>query len=170
VTRLAVLFGWLGITLLLAGCGQGDRAQVRAVIEKLDNEQEQAFQTNSARLMEDSSTAQNLAAMVQNNDALTAAGASAIHLAKLEWGPVNVSNDTATAITWETWDTDFKDGSITSIRQENDYRLVKIGGVWMVDADNHPANQATPSPAAGAPASAPAPRATPAGAQRPKGT
>ncbi len=130
-----LLFALIGLT----ACQQSENGQIKAVIERLDHEQEDAFSAHDPKLMEDDSTAQNLTSVIQSNDDMASAGAVGIRLSKLEWGDIRVtSSSTATATTWETWDTTFADGQTFSDRQRNEYRLLKIGGSWKVDADDHP--------------------------------
>ena len=143
----------------LAACGApSDSSQIKAVIEKLDHEQEDAFAAHDPAIMEDSLTASHFANMVQTNEALQQEGAVGIRLVKLEWGTIDVrSGAAAQAETWETWEETDQDGNTVSSRDRNIYRLLKIGGSWKVDADIYPDKQQPPTDQ---PSGSPAPSAS----------
>ena len=148
----------LAVALLgLAACGgSSDNAQIKAVIEKLDHEQEDAFAAHDPSIMQDSLTASHFATMVQTNEALEQEGAVGIRLVKLEWGQIDMqSNTAAQAETWETWEETDQDGNTVSTRDRNIYKLLKIGGSWKVDADTYPDKQDQPVDSSGSPIPAP---------------
>ncbi|MHB8619137.1 MAG: hypothetical protein ACYDAG_06140 [Chloroflexota bacterium] len=150
---MALVKGWasalvvVSVLLSLTACaGQGDVAHIRATIEKLNHEQEDAFASRNPSLMEDTSTAQNFATMVQANQGLVAQGVVGIRLLKLEWGPVKVlSANAAVATTWETWQTTYRNGQSTTSRDQNNYKLVKVGHSWKVDSDVNPQQPGAPA-------------------------
>jgi len=143
----------------LAACGAStDVGQIKAVVERLDHEQEDAFAANDPTIMEDSLTASHFANMVQTNEALKQEGAVGIRLLKLEWGQIDVQSSTsAQAETWETWEETDQSGNTVSTRDRNIYKLLKIGGSWKVDADSYPDKQAQPADQSGSPVPAPGP-------------
>jgi hypothetical protein len=67
-----------------------------------------------------------------------------VNLLNMEWGPIAVDGDVATATVWETWSTTFDDGSTDQSRDRNVYTLVRDQGTWKVRADEHPDAQAAP--------------------------
>jgi hypothetical protein len=157
LTRLvAILFTAL---LVLSACGnQGDSAQIRAVIEKADHEQEDAFAARDASLMMDTNTAKNFVEMSNNNEEFASQGIVGIRLTKLEWGEVNVTSPTtATATNWETWEQTDVDGNTQSSREHEVYTLLKVGDSWKIDNIAYPDH---PAPSASAAAS-PSASATP---------
>jgi hypothetical protein len=87
---------------------------------------------------------------VATNQDLMDNGVSDIKLVNIEWGPVEVNGNTATATDWETWSTTFEDGTTEQSRDRNVYTLVLDNGSWKVQADDHP-----DQPAAGATPGAP---------------
>jgi hypothetical protein len=141
----------------LAACGaSSDTAQIKAVIEKLDHEQEDAFAAHDPTIMQDSLTASHFANMVQTNEALLREGTVGIRLVKLEWGQIDVQSPTAAqAETWETWEETDQDGNTVATRDRNLYKLLKIGGSWKVDADVYPDKQDQPVDQSGNPIPAP---------------
>lgn len=148
----------LAVALLgLAACGgSSDNAQIKAAIEKLDHEQEDAFAAHDPSIMQDSLTASHFATMVQTNEALEQEGAVGIRLVKLEWGQIDMQSTTAAqAETWETWEETDQDGNTVSTRDRNIYKLLKIGGSWKVDADTYPDKQDQPVDSSGNPIPAP---------------
>ncbi len=63
--------------------------------------------------MSDTATAAYYRQLVQINQDLTTQGATSINLVDLTWGAIDVSWNTATANTTETWTTTFSDSSTT---------------------------------------------------------
>src|SRR5437870_11008644 len=100
-------------------------------------------------------TAEFYQQQVTNNEDLVNNGVTDIKLENLEWGPITVNGNTASATVWETWSTTFDDGTTQQSRDRNLYTLVLDNGTWKVQADDHP-DQAAASSTPG-PGSAPAP-------------
>ncbi len=121
-------------------------AQIKAVIEKANAEQQQAFAKGDPTLMKDTATASYYSEIAQINDQMSQAGIASIKLLKIEWGPISVngSNATssngasATATTYETWRTVYSDGTTEDSRDRNVYSLVLQNGAWLISADDHP--------------------------------
>jgi len=149
VARLVALFAVA--ILALAACGnQGDAAQIRAVIEKADHEQEDAFAARDPAIMADSNTAKNFATMARTNEEFAAQGIVGIRLTKVEWGDVNmVSATSATAVNWETWEQTDSGGNTQSSREHEVYTLLKVGNGWKIDQIDYP-DEPTASSSGGA--------------------
>jgi len=113
-------------------------AAVQLVIQRANFQQEQAIATRDPTAMKDSATDRYYREMVRINQALLDGGVSSIKLVNLEWGPVTVSGETATATAFESWSTTLADGTRDQSRDRNLYRLVRQAGVWKIDSDEHP--------------------------------
>jgi len=126
-------------------------AAIKAVIEKANQEQQDAFAKNDPSLMRDTATSSYYNELVQINRDMANHGVSAIKLVKIEWGPITLSGAArAQATTYETWRTTYSDGSTDQSRDRNVYVLVLEQGVWKIQSDDHPdANQ---GPGSGSPA------------------
>jgi biopolymer transport protein ExbD len=111
---------------------------VQQVIQRSNDEQVQAIANRDPSLMADTLTADHYQELVQINQSLLDAGISSIKLVKLEWGAVAVDGSSATATTFETWTTTFRDGSTDQSRDRNDYSLVLDNGAWKIRTDAHP--------------------------------
>ncbi len=133
-------------------------AAIQAVIQKANDEQQQAFAANDPTLMKDTSTSSYYNEMVRTNRNLVDNGVKAIKLVKLEWGDVTVTSDTAaTATTYETWQTTYTDGTTDVSRDQNVYTLVLDNGAWKIQGDDHPDASAGQAPTAPTSPSAPQP-------------
>ena len=141
----------VGALVVLAACGSGgDVAQIKAVIERSNHQQEDAFAAHDPTLMEDTHTARDFAYMVRTNEVLEQEGAVGIRLLKLEWGNIKVdSGITAEAETWETWEETDQDGNSYSSRDRNIYRLVKVGNSWKIDEVSYPDKEEAPTRSGG---------------------
>lgn len=137
-----------------AACGSpGDTSAIKAVIEKSNHEQEDAFAAHDSTLMQDTHTARDFAYMVRTNEILEQEGAVGIRLLKLEWGNVDVQSSTsAQAETWETWEETDESGNTVSTRDRNIYKLIKVGKDWKIDQVMYPDKPEEPS---GAPSESP---------------
>lgn len=129
-------------------------AAIQAVIQKANQEQQDAFVKGDPTAMKDTATSDYYDQLVQINSDMAQGGVSAIKLVKIEWGQIKVTSPTTgQATTFETWQTSYKDGSTDQGREQNVYTLVQEQGAWKVQSDDHP--DATPSPSGGSSASAP---------------
>ncbi len=114
-------------------------AAIKAVIEKANHEQEEAFAKGDPTLMKDTATAKHYKDMVQINSDLANGGVSAIKLIKIQWGQITLTNSTtARATTYETWQSTYKDGSTDQSRNQNVYTLVDQKGSWKIQTDDQP--------------------------------
>ncbi len=114
-------------------------AAIKAVIQKGNQEQQDAFAKKDATLMKDTSTSSYYNEMVQNNSDMANGGVSSFKLVKIEWGQISLTNPTtAQATTYETWQTHYSDGSTDQSRQQNNYTLVLQQGSWKIQSDDQP--------------------------------
>jgi hypothetical protein len=123
---------------------------IQQVIQQVNQAQVQAIETNNPDVMAATATPQFYQEQVANNQDLTDNGVTDIKLINIEWGPITVNGNTATATDYETWSTTFDDGTTEQSRDRNVYTLVLDNGTWKVQADDHPdqpaATSATPAP------------------------
>src|SRR5437870_921030 len=123
-------------------------AAIKAVIERADRSQAQAFAQSDTTLMRDTATAAYYDELVQTNRALAAGGVRTIELTQLEWGAISFDRGTARATSYETWRSRYADGSSEERTDRNDYTLVLESGVWRIESDVQPGAQAIePAPA-----------------------
>jgi len=122
-----------------ADTSTGTDDAIKRVIQKANDEQQQAFARHDPTLMADTATNDYYQQLVQTNSKLATGGVSAIKLMKLEWGSVTMQADgEAQATTFETWQTSFADGGTEQDRERNVYTLVQQNGNWKVRANDHP--------------------------------
>jgi acetamidase/formamidase len=126
---------------------------IQQVIQQVNQEQVQAIETNNPSVMQSTATAEFYQEQVQNNQDLTDNGVTDIKLVNIEWGPITVNGNNASATDYETWSTTFDDGTTEQSRDRNVYTLVNDNGTWKVQADDHPDQPAAGTPSA--PSSAP---------------
>jgi hypothetical protein len=115
-----------------------DTAAIQQVIQRANEEQAQALAANDPSGMQDTATQEYFQEMAQTNQALTDNGVTSIQLVNLEWGPISVNGTTATATTYETWNTTYSDGTTDQSRDRNVYTLVQNGGTWKIADNQHP--------------------------------
>jgi hypothetical protein len=151
---LALLLTLAGLEAASAQSENPQTTAIEQVIQLANDEQAQAIGSNNPSVMQDTATPQHYQQLVQINQDLTSQGVTSIQLANLSWGPVNVSGNTATATTSETWTTTFSDGSTMQSTDTNDYSLVNQNGTWVISDDQQPeaAQPATSQPGASQPA------------------
>jgi ketosteroid isomerase-like protein len=113
-------------------------AAIQQVIAQVDAAQAQAIQTNNPDVMAATATPDFYQEQVATNQDLVDAGVTDIKLMNIEWGPISVNGDTATATNYETWSTTFSDGTTEQSRDRNVYTLVRDNGTWKVQSDEHP--------------------------------
>ena len=136
-----------------AGTTDPATAAIQAVIQKANQEQQDAFAKNDPTVMKDTATSAYYDQLVQINSDMSNGGVSSIKLVTIEWGQIKVTSPTtAQATTFETWQTVYSDGSTDQSRQQNVYALVQEQGVWKIQSDDNP--NSTPSPSGGSSASA----------------
>lgn len=140
-------------TAQASAAGQGSavsdavRQAVQAVIQKANDEQQQAFDKKDPTVMRDTATSSYYQEMVQVNRDLADGGVTGIKLLKLEWGSiVQQPAGTVEATTFETWRTTYSDGSTDDSRDRNVYTLVQEQNAWKIQADAHPDDQLDQQP------------------------
>lgn len=112
---------------------------IKSIIERANQEQQDAFSKGDPSIMKDTATSDYYAELVQINQDMANNGVSAIKLVNLEWGPITLTDaTTAEATTFETWRTQFDDGTTDESRDRNVYKLIKENGTWKIQSDDHP--------------------------------
>jgi hypothetical protein len=165
-----------GASTLTIGAAAGSaEAAVQQVVLKGNAEQEQAIAAKDSSGMKDTSTDSYYQDLAQTNQDMLDSGVTAIRLVNIEWGATTVNGGSATVNTFETWWTQYSDGSTDQARDRNVYTLVQQNGAWKVQSDDHPDNGFTTVPGGSQPGrpaasaiprpSAPAPGALPARAR-----
>jgi hypothetical protein len=139
---------------------------IQQVIQRSDAEQVQAFSSGDDSVMADTATADHLKELTQANQDLADGGVADIQLSKLEWGPINVNGNSATATAYETWTVHYQDSSTETSRDTNVYTLVQENGAWKIQSDEHPDNAASGPTTSVAPTTPAAPT-TPSGRRTP---
>lgn len=129
-------------------------AAIQSVIQKANQEQQDAFTKNDPTIMKDTATSSYYNQLVQTNSDMANGGVSAIKLLGIDWGQVSLTNPTsATATTFETWQTTYGDGTSDQAREQNVYTLVQQQGTWLIQANGHPNSDS--SQPGGSPATSP---------------
>jgi hypothetical protein len=128
----------IGTVPVLAAQNSAQNAAIESVIQRSNAEQAQAIASKDASVMADTATSSYYQQLQQVNQDLLDNDVTSIALTNLEWGPVSVSDTSATATTYETWQTTYSDGSTDQSRDENDYQLVLQNGAWKIASDDHP--------------------------------
>jgi hypothetical protein len=132
--------------------------QIMAVVQRANDEQQQAFARHDPTVMRDTATSEYYDQLSQALSDLAKSGVVAIKLVSLDWGPITVQGSQARATTYETWETTFRDGSTTRDRARNDYTLVLSNGVWLIQSDDQSdgsSPQISPAPGTTPPSGAP---------------
>jgi hypothetical protein len=99
--------------------------------------------------MKDTSTSDFYQQQAQINADLRSNGVSDIKLVTIEWGPITVDGNSASATAFETWSTTYSDGSTEQSRDTNVYTLVQANGTWQISADDHPDDNVGTDPSPG---------------------
>ncbi len=112
---------------------------IKGVIQKANQEQQQAFANQDSSVMQDTATTSYYNELVQIQQQLTSSGVTAIKLDKLTWGDITLQgSNSAQATTSETWSTTLKDSSTVQSTDTNVYTLVLQDGSWKIQADQQP--------------------------------
>lgn len=129
-------------TLVMDSNTNATQQAIRAVIQKGNDEQQQAIAQNNPSLMQNTATSDYYNQLVQTNQDLQSSGVTSIKLLNLRWGRISQTADGLwQAGTLETWQTTYADGSVDSSTDRNVYTLVQQNGAWKIQADNHPDSQ-----------------------------
>lgn len=146
-------------------------AAIEQVILKGNSQQEQAIASHDTSALKDTATDNYYRDVSQATQDMVNNGISSIKLLSVEWGQVTVNGSNATASNFETWWTQYSDGSTDQLRDRNVYTLVQQNGSWKIDSDEHPDSGLSPAPgSSGAPSpqasgsTAPTPAVPPASA------
>ena len=87
-------------------------AAIQAVIQRANEAQQQALASGDPTVMRENALSQYYDELVQTNQDLAQGGVTAIKLAKLEWGEIKVTGNSAQANVYETWQTTYDDGRL----------------------------------------------------------
>src|SRR5262249_31660389 len=82
-----------------APAAQGVQQAVQSVIQQANTAQVQALTSGDPSVMASTATSDYYKSMVQTNQDLLSSGVSSVQLVNIEWGPVTVQGNTATATT-----------------------------------------------------------------------
>lgn len=137
----------------------GTEAAVEAVIQKANQEQQQAFAQDNPTLMRSTATAAYYAQLVQTDTTLRSSGVTAIKLRSETFGQVIVQASSAQATTTETWQATYTDSSTSVETTMNIYQLVLGTSVWRIKSDTIPHTNIPPS--GSTPGATPTPTANP---------
>jgi hypothetical protein len=124
-----------------------DQAAIQQAIQTIDTAQVTAVTNQDTSGLANGSATSDFAAQQQSDTQdLLNNGVTAIKLVNIEWGPITVNGNTATATAFETWGTTYSDSSTDQARDRNVYTLVQNNGTWQVQSDQHPDDAATAQP------------------------
>ena len=139
---------------------------IKSVIQRANQEEQQAFAAQDPTLMRDTATMTYYNQLAQGFNDLQNAGVTAVQLVNLDWGPITLQGATAAqATTVETWRTTFADDSTLQETDTNVYILALQSGAWKVQDDQHPnSRQLQPPPGTGGAVPTPVGPVAPAGA------
>lgn len=115
--------------------GEATADAVRRVIERANEAQQKAFVSGDVALMRETATAAYFDELARINTDLARGGVIGFSLVRIEWGDVSISGATAAATAYETWRTNYGDGSQDQRTDRNDYSLVLESGAWKIQAD-----------------------------------
>jgi hypothetical protein len=123
---------------------------VMDVIQRGNAAQAQAFASGDPTVMAATAIGSYYQQLVRANQNLVEQGVMLIELVELEWGPIGVTGDSASATTFETWRTSYTDGPTDYTRDRNVYTLTRdVDGSWKVAGNDHPdarGQRAAPAP------------------------
>jgi ketosteroid isomerase-like protein len=115
-----------------------DQAAIQQAIQGIDDAQVKAVSSNDLSGLSANATSDFAAQQKSTTQDLLDNGVTEIKLDNIEWGPITVNGNTATATATETWSTTYSDSSTEQSRDRNVYTLVQQNGSWVVQADEHP--------------------------------
>ena len=122
-------------------------AAIKQVVQRANQEQEQALAQNDPTVMQDTATQTYYDQLLQEMRSLQEGNVTSIHLENLEWGPISLdSAHVAHATTTETWTTSFGSGSSLQQTDVNIYTLVFDSGAWKIQSDQYPGSRSLQSP------------------------
>src|SRR4051812_1677744 len=129
---------WVGALLLLSLAAPSVRAQtspeaaIQDAIARGNAAQVQAIAQRTPGIVGDAATGQYARELERGNASMLSDGISTIELVKLEWGPIDVKGNSASAVTFETWRTSYAAGPTEFARDRNVYTLTLDGDVWRI--------------------------------------
>ena len=115
-----------------------DQAAIQQAIQGIDDAQTKAVASRDMSGLTANATSDFATQQKSVTQDLVNNGVTEIKLVNIEWGPITVNGNTATATAYETWSTTYSDSSTEQSRDQNVYTLVQQDGTWKVQADEHP--------------------------------
>lgn len=144
--------------------GDSDEAAITRVIQQANSDQEVAIASQDLTRLPETATEPYAHQLTEASRNMIDNGATTLRLVRMDWGPITMAGDSAQATTFETWATDYDDGTTEQLRDRNVYTLIRQRGTWKIQADEHPdlgrivpdpaTNPAPPADAAPSPGSA----------------
>jgi hypothetical protein len=119
---------------------------VKAALQRSNEAQASAFNGGDPAAMRAYATDSFYQQLVETNRDLAASGVVRIELVAIDWGEISVGATSATATTFETWRSTYRDGSSDETTARNDYVLVNDSGAWKVSSDEQPSAALRPAP------------------------
>lgn len=141
------------------GTASDSAAAIRTVIQKANQEEQQAFDQDNPSLMRATATAAYYAQLVRLDTTLRGDGVTAIQLRSIAFGDIGVQGNSAQATTSETWQANYAGGSSTVETTTNIYTLVLVRDAWKISSDTVPHTNIPPSSTS--PSTAASPSASP---------
>jgi len=137
-------------------------ATLQQLIQRSADEQAQAVATRNLSLMADTQTADYFTQLSATYQDMLNQQVTGISLLKLDFGPIVVAPDGASAnlTTYETWRINSQAGTIDYEPARNDYVLVLDNGTWKIKSDVQTTGGPTPTPSPPTPTPGP-PTSTP---------
>jgi hypothetical protein len=131
------------LSVSLVGTAQAaqtsDVAAIQDVIARGNAAQVEAMASRDPTRLGETAVGTYFDDLVRTNQNLLESGVTVIQLVNLEWGPITVNGSTASATTFETWRTSYREGPTEFSRDRNVYRMIlDADGAWRVAGDDHP--------------------------------
>jgi hypothetical protein len=115
-----------------------DQTAIQQAIQGIDDAQTKAVASKDMSGLTANATSDFATQQKSVTQDLVNNGVTEIKLVNIEWGPITVNGNTATATAYETWSTTYSDSSTEQSRDQNVYTLVQQDGTWKVQTDEHP--------------------------------
>ena len=147
--------GWLVALALIASSLAGPlpaiaqsaaELAIQDTIQRGNDAQVQAVSARDSSVVSDAAIGTYAQQLVRANQGLIDSGVIVIELSNMEWGPIAISGNAATATTFETWRTSYADGPTEFSRDRNVYSLrLDDTGAWRIVGNDHPDGRPRPS-------------------------
>ena len=175
---LAVLGFVLGLAASVTPTAAAPLAQesanviVQQVVQRSFEQQVQAIAARNPGLVADTSTDDYNRQLTKILQDMLDSKVTAIKLLQLQWGPITVAADgaSATVTTYETWEIASVYGTVEFAPARNDYTLVPDRGTWRIKSDAVVVGALTPVPTTPTVTPTPTPTVTPTPSPTPTAT